>query len=85
MRHHISRLPSEYLHKLYFDTVVFKPDMVRYLVDEFGADHVLMGTDYSFDMGPTDPLAALADVQLTEQARALILGGNAARLFKIDG
>ncbi len=84
MRKHIDRPPSEYLHKLYFDTTVFKPEMIRYLVDEFGADHVLMGTDYPFDMGPTDPLAFLADVPLTEHERRLILGGNAARLFKIS-
>jgi aminocarboxymuconate-semialdehyde decarboxylase len=83
LRKHIDRLPSEYLHKLYFDTAVFKPEMVRYLVDEFGADHVLMGTDYPFDMGPTDPLAFIAEVQLAEAERRLVLGGNAARLFKI--
>jgi aminocarboxymuconate-semialdehyde decarboxylase len=43
-----------------------------------------MGTDYPFDMGPTDPLAFLADAALTESARAKVVGGNAARLFKID-
>jgi aminocarboxymuconate-semialdehyde decarboxylase len=85
LRHHIDRLPSEYLHKLHFDTAVFKPDMVRYLIDEFGADKVLMGTDYPFDMGPTDPLGFLADVPMTEHERSLVLGANAARLFKIDG
>jgi aminocarboxymuconate-semialdehyde decarboxylase len=84
MRRHISRKPSEYLHNLYFDTTVFEPKMVEYLVDEFGEDHVLLGTDYPFDMGPTDPLAFLAEARLTEQARQLIVGGNAARLFKIE-
>ncbi len=84
LRKHIDRPPSEYLRQLYFDTTVFKPEMVRYLVDEFGADHVLMGTDYPFDMGPTDPLAFLAEVPLTEVERDLIVGGNAARLLKIS-
>ncbi len=84
MRHHISRKPSEYLHNLYFDTTVFEPKMVEYLVDEFGEDHVLLGTDYPFDMGPTDPLGFLAEARLTEQARQLVMGGNAARLFKIE-
>ena len=53
-------------------------------MDEFGDDRVLMGTDYPFDMGPTDPLAFLADARLSEQSRNVILGGNAARLFKIE-
>jgi aminocarboxymuconate-semialdehyde decarboxylase len=82
-RRHIPRPPSEYLHKLYFDTTVFDPTAVEYLVDEFGADHVLMGTDYPFDMGPTDPLGFLSSASLTQDDHALIVGGNAARLLRI--
>jgi aminocarboxymuconate-semialdehyde decarboxylase len=62
---------------------VFAPAAVEYLVGQFGADHVLMGTDYPFDMGPTDPLGFLADARLTEAEHALIVGGNAARLLRI--
>lgn len=83
LRKHITRKPSEYLHKLHFDTTVFEPKMVEYLLDEFGEEHVLLGTDYPFDMGPTDPLAFLAEVDMSDTARDLVLGGNAARLFKI--
>jgi aminocarboxymuconate-semialdehyde decarboxylase len=83
-RRHISRPPSEYLHKLYFDTTLFAPSAVEYLVAEFGADHVLMGTDYPFDMGPTDPLGFLAGARLTEEDHSLIVGGNAARLLRIE-
>jgi len=82
-RKHISRPPSEYLHKLYFDTTVFAPSAVEYLVGEFGADRVLMGTDYPFDMGPTDPLGFLAGARLTQEEHALIVGGNAARLLRL--
>jgi aminocarboxymuconate-semialdehyde decarboxylase len=82
-RRHISRRPSEYLHKLYFDTTVFAPSMVEYLVAEFGADHVLMGSDYPFDMGPTDPVGFLAGARLSPEAHALVAGGNAKRLLRI--
>ena len=84
LRHHIDRLPSDYLRKLYFDTTVFEPKMVEYLVDEFGDEHVLLGTDYPFDMGPTDPLAFLAEARLTERSRKRILGDNAKQLFKLQ-
>jgi aminocarboxymuconate-semialdehyde decarboxylase len=83
LRHHIDRLPSEYLHLLYFDTTVFDPRMVEYLVAEYGADHVLLGSDYPFDMGPTDPLGFVSQARLTESQRDLVIGGNAARLLKI--
>lgn len=83
LRRHVSRLPSEYLHRLYFDTVVFDPGAVEYLIAEFGADHVLMGTDYPFDMGPPDPLGFLTEVRMTGAERDLVVGGNAARLLRI--
>ncbi len=83
LRRHIDRKPSEYLRKLHFDTTVFEPGMVEYLVETFGDTQVLLGTDYPFDMGPTDPLAFLAEARLTEQSRRRILGANAARLFGI--
>lgn len=83
LRHHIDRLPSEYLHLLYFDTTVFDPSMVEHLVTTYGADHVLMGSDYPFDMGPTDPLGFVSQARLTETERDLVIGANAARLLKI--
>ncbi|MDH3540690.1 MAG: amidohydrolase, partial [Acidimicrobiia bacterium] len=81
LRRHIDRLPSEYLASLYFDLTVFDPGMVENLVGRFGADHVLLGTDYPFDMGLPDPLALIAETSLSDGDRALISGGNARRLF----
>jgi len=83
MRGNIDRLPSECLDRFYFDITVFDPDLIGHLVDRFGADRVLLGTDYPFDMGLTDPLGALADTRLDQQQRAMIAGDNAASLFRI--
>jgi aminocarboxymuconate-semialdehyde decarboxylase len=71
---------------MYFDTMVFDPGMLSTLVKRWGADHVLLGTDYPFDMGETDPLALLGRVEgLSDEERSLIAGGNAARMLGIDG
>lgn len=83
LRKHIDRPPSEYLRTLYFDTNVFEPGMVRHLVTEFGAEHVLLGTDYPFDMGTTDPLGFLERVGLDEDTHRLVAGENAARLLRL--
>ncbi len=48
--------PTSYLKKIYFDTVVFTPIQLEALVKTFGADHVVMGTDYPFDMADFDPI-----------------------------
>lgn len=75
-------LPSEYLGRLYVDTVVHHPGVLRFLIDTMGADHVLVGTDYPFEMGDDDPVALVDSVPGIEPAeRDAILSGNAARLF----
>ena len=85
VRERITRPPSTYLRQLYFDTMVFDPAMLQRLVADYGDDHVLLGTDYPFDMGESDPLALLARVEgLDDGARARIAGGNAARLLGLD-
>jgi aminocarboxymuconate-semialdehyde decarboxylase len=74
--------PSSYLRKIYVDTVVFTPQQLTALVATFGIDHVLMGTDYPYDMADYDPLQLLAvTVSLDDSARGAIAGGNAKMLL----
>jgi aminocarboxymuconate-semialdehyde decarboxylase len=77
--------PSSYLRKVYFDTVVFSPAQLQNLILHYGAEHLLMGTDYAFDMAESDPIALIMAVpELDADARNLIIGGNAERLLHID-
>ena len=48
-----------YLKKIYFDTVVFTPPQLAALVETFGVDQSMMGTDYPYDMGEYDPIEHL--------------------------
>jgi len=76
--------PSTYLKKIYVDTVVFTPEQLTALVATFGIDHVLMGTDYPYDMAEYEPLQHLAATRsLDDAARAAIAGGNAKRLLGV--
>ena len=80
----LPRPPTHYLKKIYVDSVVFTPLQLAGLIETFGADHVLIGTDYPFDMAEADPLAHLASVPgLPDAAIAAIAGGNAQRLLGI--
>ena len=56
--------PTQYLKKIYFDTVVFTPDQLEALVKTFGVDHVVMGTDYPFDMADFDPIEHVVSTRL---------------------
>jgi aminocarboxymuconate-semialdehyde decarboxylase len=74
--------PTFYLKKIYVDTVVFTPQQLLALVALFGADRVIMGTDYPFDMAEYDPIGHVASArELDASQTAAIAGGNAKRLL----
>jgi aminocarboxymuconate-semialdehyde decarboxylase len=80
----IKRKPSSYLEKFYFDSITHDPEMLRRLIDRFGPEHVVLGTDYPYDMADDHPLDTLGAIKrLPKATRDLVAGGNAARLLKI--
>ncbi len=75
--------PTTYLRRVYVDSVVFTPHQLRGLIEVFGADKVLMGTDYPFDMAESDPVGHVCGAGLDDATVAAIAGGNARRLFGV--
>ncbi|MGW1026363.1 amidohydrolase family protein [Streptomyces sp. NPDC002577] len=73
--------PSAYLKRIWFDALVYTPRALRHLVDEVGADRVVLGTDYPFDMGVDDPAARLDAAGLSPADRDAVAGGNALDLL----
>lgn len=81
----LPRLPSEYLRRFYLDTMVFAEDQLAFLIEKYGADRIVIGTDYPYDMGETDPVGLVSrTIGDDKQAFAAITGGNAARLFGLE-
>ncbi|MDQ1034114.1 aminocarboxymuconate-semialdehyde decarboxylase [Streptomyces sp. V3I8] len=76
--------PSSYLRRLYFDSLVHDPYVLRELVRVAGADRVLLGSDFPFDMGTEDPVGALRAAHLTGADFEAVRGGNAAALLRKD-
>ena len=79
----LPHLPTTYLKRVFVDSVVFTPHQLRHLVEVFGPDKVLMGTDYPYDMAESDPVGHLASAGLDGATFAKIAGGNAKALFGI--
>ncbi|MCA1223547.1 amidohydrolase family protein [Streptomyces sp. 8L] len=78
-------LPSSYLRRLWFDSVVNTPGALEALVAAVGADRVVLGSDHPFDMGTVDPLGLLRQTVPNAQDFAAIAGQNAARLRLLPG
>ncbi|MEV5603423.1 amidohydrolase family protein [Streptomyces sp. NPDC052299] len=76
--------PSSYLRRLYFDSLVHDPAVLRSLVNAAGADRVLLGSDFPFDMGSDDPLGSLRAAALSEGDFDAVRGANAAALLNLS-
>ena len=75
--------PKDLLRRLYFDSLVFDPQALRYLIDLVGADHVCIGTDSPFDMGDEHPDATVESVPgLTADERHHLCCGTAMQLLR---
>ena len=73
--------PTESLRRVFFDSVVFTHHQLEYLVKLYGADRILMGSDYPFDMADYDPVGHIATSALSDREKALVAGENAVRIL----
>ena len=76
--------PEEYIGRLYYDTIIHNPECLEFGVKTLGADRVLYGTDYPFDMGNLGPAQEVPGLSgLPGADREKILTGNTKKLYKI--
>jgi aminocarboxymuconate-semialdehyde decarboxylase len=73
--------PEASIRRLYFDCILHFEPALHYLVDTFGADHVLLGSDYPFDMGMLDCVKQIRAFKASQEVRDTILNRNAERLL----
>jgi aminocarboxymuconate-semialdehyde decarboxylase len=81
-RAHLGTSPDDSLGRFHYDTVVHDVGVLRALVEWVGAEHVLLGSDYPFDMGTERPSELVRAAKLAPGEEAAILGGSAERLFQ---
>lgn len=83
---HMTQPPSAYLRRFHYDTITHSDPILMNLIRQVGADRVVMGSDCPADMSYTRPVDVVERLGgLTEAERGGILGGNAARLLKVQG
>ena len=81
-RANIKEKPSAYLKRFYYDTVNFDNAAQRLAIEFAGVDHILAGSDYPHQIGSIPKmLSSIRNLDITEEQRARIFSGNAARLL----
>jgi aminocarboxymuconate-semialdehyde decarboxylase len=73
----ISRPPSAYLNKFYYDCLTHSEEALRYLIDTVGVNRVVFGTDWPADMQVDWPVSWVLSLEsLTQDEKEAVLYKN---------
>jgi aminocarboxymuconate-semialdehyde decarboxylase len=75
--------PVEAIGRIYTDTVVHDPRVLRFVIAMLGADRLMLGSDMPFPIGDLEPMKIVAEAGLSADEAARVNGGLAARLFRV--
>jgi aminocarboxymuconate-semialdehyde decarboxylase len=75
--------PVEALGRVYTDTILHDPRVLRFVIAMMGADRIMLGSDMPFPIGDMVPTKIVAEAGVTAEQAAAINGGLAARLFRV--
>jgi aminocarboxymuconate-semialdehyde decarboxylase len=73
--------PSAYVKKLFYDTIVHDPEILKWLASRVSVDRIVLGSDYSFPPADRDPVGTVRRAGFSPTAEEAILSGNALSLF----
>jgi aminocarboxymuconate-semialdehyde decarboxylase len=81
----LARPPQESIGRLFYDTILHDTHTLAFLISSVGPQHVLLGSDYPFDMGNLDCVARVEALAISATDRDLILGGYAGGVLGTSG
>ena len=71
----VERPPSSYMNRLFFDSITHDPEIIQFMCRRVRSKHVMLGSDYPFDMGVAAPIALIDQANLSEDDRSNFLYG----------
>jgi aminocarboxymuconate-semialdehyde decarboxylase len=80
----LPKAPSDYLQRFTYDTITHSKPVMEFVINEVGAERIMVGSDYCFTMGYNRPVQFVNQVDLTSSQRRMILGGNAERILQLQ-
>jgi len=74
---------AESIDKMYFDSLTHSSRALSFLIESVGPDHVVLGTDYPFDVRNAEPVRSLDPLDLSPDTRRRIESDTARRWLGI--
>ncbi len=78
----LNETPIESMKRFYYDTLTHDADLLQSLIDFVGVDHIMVGSDYPFDMGDDHPAEIVKSLGLDSVSEEKIFKHNATRLLE---
>jgi aminocarboxymuconate-semialdehyde decarboxylase len=78
---HLKKPPAETIRTFYWDTILHGQPALEFLVKEFGAAHVILGSDYPYDMGTFECARQVKALPISDLDKATILNGMTQKLL----
>jgi len=69
--------PRSYIGRFYVDSLVHDEETLKFLVNQFGANRVMLGSDYPFPLGEQRPGELIESLDFDEETKQMLLGGTA--------
>ena len=76
--------PRSYIDRIFIDSLVHDPEMLRYMIKLMGAEQIALGSDYPFPLGEHVPGRMIESMDLDEQTAARLLHGTALHWLNLD-
>jgi len=77
----VPQQPKNIVGRFFYDTILHSAPVLEFLIKHTGADHVLLGSDYPYDMGMLDCVKHVRGLAISDADKASILGGRAEVLL----
>ncbi|MGH8012195.1 MAG: amidohydrolase family protein [Candidatus Binataceae bacterium] len=79
----ISRPPSSYVNQFSFDIITHNRQFLHHLIDDYGAERFVIGSDYPLAAGLAHPVEEVKALGLASEDEQKILGDNASALLRL--
>ena len=68
--------PQSYLGKIWVDSLVDDPLALNLLIEKFGKDKIMLGTDYPFPLGELEPGKLIESSDYEKETKDMLLSIN---------